>query len=765
LPKSFASILLALAVLLTGLGTGATVPPAAAATVSSAKVVLIVGATHGATETYRQRMDAAYAEAIKHSSNVVRIYSPNATWSAVRAALQGASVVVYMGHGNGFPSPYRTTPWAYSQNGFGLNGTAGNGDHNNVYYGEHYIATEVDLAPNAVVLLHHLCYAAGNSEPGHAEPTVSVAKQRVDNYAAGFLAAGARAVIADGHMGPVHYLRSLFTTNQTIDELWRAAPNYHGNAFSFPSVRSPKYTVQMDPETPTSGFYRAVTGTLSLRASQVTNTTPPPPGTEDFTIPGNASVAVDSAGVYADPDLTPDTESGVAPSSLPRDTRVRVLSLPATTAETPVFEVASFDGSVTGYVSAADLAPGDSRAPSAWNLSSGAGAFSPNGDGRQDTITISASLSEVAWWRVRFWRDGALVWSGSGTGSSVAATWSGLASGAPVPDGRYTWTLETRDDWDNAGPSQSGEVAVDTVAPTMTSMSLPPTVANFITPNGDGKNDALAVTAGMDEPGSIVLSVKNAAWSTIRSVTAPASGSPVTVTWDGKLANGTVVPDGSYSLRYAPVDAAGNVGTVVGRTVTSISFLSHILSSVNRFYPQDGDRFAPTTNLSMRLSRTSTVTWRVTKLDGTPVLTIRDAATLNAGTHAFTWNGRDQAGKYVAPGMYVSVVQASSGGFSTTQKAWVDVDAFTIRTTDATPARGQRVDITTLSSEPLKGTVYLHVTQPGLATWAVPMAPITGGYKASITFKPSSAGQATLRVSALDRDGRWQRSYLYLPLE
>ena len=36
----------------------------------------------------------------------MKVYSPNATWSAVKAALQGASIVVYMGHGNGFPSPY-----------------------------------------------------------------------------------------------------------------------------------------------------------------------------------------------------------------------------------------------------------------------------------------------------------------------------------------------------------------------------------------------------------------------------------------------------------------------------------------------------------------------------------------------------------------------------------------------------------------------------------------------------------------------------------
>ena len=65
------------------------------------------------------------------------------------------------------------------------------------------------LAPNAIILLNHLCYASGNSEPGHAAPTMSVAKQRVDNYAAGFLRSPARAVLADGQRGPADTLRRM----------------------------------------------------------------------------------------------------------------------------------------------------------------------------------------------------------------------------------------------------------------------------------------------------------------------------------------------------------------------------------------------------------------------------------------------------------------------------------------------------------------------------------------------------------------------------
>ena len=90
---------------LTGVAAPSPVAPTAAAA-SGPKIVLIVGATHAATDSYRADMDAVYATAIQYSSNVVKVYSPNATWAAAKAALQGANIVVYMGHGNGFPSPY-----------------------------------------------------------------------------------------------------------------------------------------------------------------------------------------------------------------------------------------------------------------------------------------------------------------------------------------------------------------------------------------------------------------------------------------------------------------------------------------------------------------------------------------------------------------------------------------------------------------------------------------------------------------------------------
>ena len=179
-------------VALVGMATNPT--PAAA---SGMKVVVVVGPVGSSTAKYIASAKQYASQARSYGATVVQIYSPRATWARVMAAAQGANVLIYLGHGNGSPSPYGPFS-AYTKDGMGLNATSGHGNSNNKYYGEFYIRKYIKLAVNAVVILNRLCYASGNSEWGAANPTKTVARQRADNFAAGFLRARARAVFAEG---------------------------------------------------------------------------------------------------------------------------------------------------------------------------------------------------------------------------------------------------------------------------------------------------------------------------------------------------------------------------------------------------------------------------------------------------------------------------------------------------------------------------------------------------------------------------------------
>ncbi len=286
---AFAALAVALAGSLPGLPTGAHAA-------SGPKVVIIVGPVEAVTSYYRSDADAAAAAAAKYTDDVVKVYSPNATWANVLPALQGASIVIYLGHGNGFPSPYFTggglTPgYPFPQDrvdGLGLNVASNPSDyvHSYIGYGETGLRTSVRLAPNAVVILSHLCYSAGNNETWDTTPIpVATAQARADNMAAGWIAAGARAVIADVMSGPAWYVNALFTNPGTIDQVWKSAPDYHGNLHPYPSTRSPGMTAQLDTDTPITSdptgniYHRSLVSDPSFRFLAPAYTPPPTPAT------------------------------------------------------------------------------------------------------------------------------------------------------------------------------------------------------------------------------------------------------------------------------------------------------------------------------------------------------------------------------------------------------------------------------------------------------------------------------------------------------
>jgi hypothetical protein len=231
------------------------------------KVVVVVGPAGSSTADYRTSARTYAQLARGYGAAVTEIYSPYATWSKVKAAAQGANLLIYLGHGNGWPSPYGPFQ-RYTKDGLGLNATSGNGNYNVKYYGEYYVDRDIQMAPNAVVILNRLCYASGNSEWGSANPTSSTAKQRVDNYGAGFLRAGARAVFAEAINSVSYQIRALFTSNMNMNNILMTHPSASGaRDFYFYSSRTSWARAHLDP--PQAGkYWRSLIGVLSLTASQ-----------------------------------------------------------------------------------------------------------------------------------------------------------------------------------------------------------------------------------------------------------------------------------------------------------------------------------------------------------------------------------------------------------------------------------------------------------------------------------------------------------------
>jgi hypothetical protein len=231
------------------------------------KVVVVVGPVGSKTSEYKSSGKYYASLARSYGASVTEIYSPYATWSKVKAAAQGANLLIYLGHGNGYPSPYGAFQ-RYTKDGMGLNASYGNGNSNVKYWGEYYIDRDIQMAKNAVVILNRLCYASGNSEWGSANPTKSTAMKRVDNYGAGFLRTGAKAVFAEAITSASYTIRALFKSTRSLNSIFQTHPSWSGaRDFYFNSTRTSWARVHMDP--PKAGkYWRSLIGNLALTATQ-----------------------------------------------------------------------------------------------------------------------------------------------------------------------------------------------------------------------------------------------------------------------------------------------------------------------------------------------------------------------------------------------------------------------------------------------------------------------------------------------------------------
>jgi hypothetical protein len=256
--------LIAITVIASVLAVGGLAAHPEAVAAAGKKVVIVVGPVGSSTSNYIYNAKKLAAQARSYGATVYEIYSPHATWARVKSLSQGANLFIYLGHGNGHPSPYGAFN-KYSKDGIGLN--AIDGSSTNKYYGEYYIDHYLNFAPNSVVILNRLCYASGNSEWGSANPTKATAIKRVDNYGAGFLRTGARAVFAEGINSASYILSGLFKTSRSMRQIFWSDPARNGAYdFGFSSSRTPGKTALMDPYAP-SRYYRSVIGDLSMTAT------------------------------------------------------------------------------------------------------------------------------------------------------------------------------------------------------------------------------------------------------------------------------------------------------------------------------------------------------------------------------------------------------------------------------------------------------------------------------------------------------------------
>jgi hypothetical protein len=165
-------------------------PTETAAATRPPKVAIIVGPVGSELTPFYIRLGNEVArEAAADGARVARAFSPRATPTNVLRAVQGANIVVYFGHGSGYPNPYSATINPEKVNGWGLQGPNARGTHADswsdgtlAYYGEAWIARNAKPAAGFVMIYSQACYAAGSGEGWQPPSTWTQARARAGYY-------------------------------------------------------------------------------------------------------------------------------------------------------------------------------------------------------------------------------------------------------------------------------------------------------------------------------------------------------------------------------------------------------------------------------------------------------------------------------------------------------------------------------------------------------------------------------------------------------
>jgi flagellar hook assembly protein FlgD len=569
-------------------GPSTAVPAASTAAAVPLKMVVIVGPAGSQTDADLTDAEALAVLGESYGMDVRRVFFPHATWDNVMANIQGANLVVYMGHGYGWPSPYTNTITESRQDGVGLNSWDGSGKAQYTYYGANVIKEYWTLAPNAIVFLNHDCYTSGNGEPTMAIPSWDVAVQRVDNFANGFLAVGAGAVFAFEWQRFNKTLNLLMTTDETMAQIFETPGKkptgmwgwVGWDARKFDSVRTPGARNYLDPD-PNSGFLRAVTGNLQMTASEW------------------------AAGGGGDP------------------------------GEPPV--LSHFKAQGTQYT----VATGNSLP-----------VFTPNGDGVTDLLDMTYTVDREAFVDLTVSNAGGNVirtmssWSPGGDGS---ATWDGKRDdGNYVSDGTFTITATPRDRAGDIGDPQSLQVMVLT---TMSYPGASPQLFYPGDGDSLAATTTLSVTLNeeatfwwkiADADGNVVRTFVNGV------DTAPGAQ---TAQWDGRDKNGAFVADGTYYSVTTTATADGTYFHSVAVEIRAFDLTANkdapfVRGTKVKVYVTSAEPLLKNPHVKLYFDGLAVKSYGTYKLaDGTYWVKVAIPATVSPGTAVFRAIGKDINGQ------------------------------------------------------------------------------------------------------------------------
>lgn len=286
-------------------------------------------------------------------------------------------------------------------------------------------------------------------------------------------------------------------------------------------------------------------------------------------------------------------------------------------------------------------------------LATSVDAFSPNGDGVQDSVQIQFEdavtdglLSAVVRVRnesgrtVRQWQDVDLTDRLAFDGTN--------SQGERLPEGVYRISALARYDNGTVVETEPAVVTLDVTPPSATIRSE----YEIFSPEGDGLKDKVTISHDA-ETGVTWQGIVRDGTGDLAAAIDWGTSVPNEVVWDGTGPDGSPVQDGTYEYQLVGIDPAGNDGvsntvtvTVDTRATTAAIRAAHSAFSPNGDNQRDVLDFEADLSLSTGIARYRLT---ITVAGGDPVRTFDGTGSIPA---RLAWNGTSDRGAQAPEGEY-----------------------------------------------------------------------------------------------------------------
>ncbi len=333
--------------------------------------------------------------------------------------------------------------------------------------------------------------------------------------------------------------------------------------------------------------------------------------------------------------------------------------------------------------------------------------FSPDGDGRKDTIPFHQTSSvEPMWEGTVINNAGTVIRRWTWRGQAAGFEWDGrTTAGSVAPDDTYRYRLTATDEAQNILTVEIPGLRIDT-RPTPVTASL---AANRFSPNRDGVQDVITFNLGLSIPDGVEawnLTVNSEDGRSSALIASGQSRVPSQVVWDGAI-GGRTASDGNYTALFEATYTKGNVGIARSPAVTLDTTPPVVsVSAQPKPFSPDNDGVADRLTITLTARDAGSVeSWRLRILDPTGVV-FREFTGRGAPAQPIVWDGTSSSGELVQSAEeYRLVATATDTVWNTGQaEEIVPTDILVIRDGDRL-----RINITAIQFAPFTADYEVEV--------------------------------------------------------